>query len=57
LMSISRVILWVHWPFDIIVGIIIWIISAIISFKLLKWNKYINKFNNFILKISKIFKL
>lgn len=57
LMNISRVILWVHWPFDTIAGIIIWIISAIISFKFLKWNKYIDKFNNFALKVAGIFKL
>lgn len=57
LMNLSRVIVWVHWPFDIVVWSIIWISSAFISFKLLSKCKYINNFNNLILKIMNFIKM
>jgi undecaprenyl-diphosphatase len=57
LMNLSRIIAWVHWPFDIIVWIMVWIIWAIISFKILKKIDTINNFNNFIIKIMKYIKL
>lgn len=57
LMVISRVILWVHWPLDIVAWSFVWIISAFISFKLIKKSKCINKFNDFIIKIMNYIKL
>lgn len=57
IMNISRVILGVHWPFDVLVWSIIWIISAFISFKLLKKCNIIIKLNDCILKIMNYIKL
>lgn len=57
LMNISRVILWVHWPFDIVVWAIIWVIWAFISFKWLKKCNLILKLNNLILKIMNYIKM
>ena len=57
LMNLSRIIAWVHWPFDIIAWIIIWIIWAFISFKIFKKIIIINKFNKNIIKIMKYIKL
>jgi len=57
LMIISRVIVWVHWPLDIVVWSIVWIVSAFTSFKLLKRYKYVNDFNNLVLKLLKFIKM
>ncbi len=56
-MNVSRVISWVHWPFDVIVWTIVWIISGIIVCKCLIKNKYFQKFQDVLLRIAKIFKL
>ena len=57
LMLLSRVILWVHWPFDIIVWSLVWIFSSFIVFKYLIKCKLINKFNQFIIRILTYIKL
>ncbi len=57
IMNISRIIAWVHWPFDILIWSIIWLISALISFKVLTKIKIIKTLNKQIIKLSKIFKL
>ena len=57
LMNISRVISWVHWPLDVIVGTIIWVLSGYIICKKLYNNKYLNNFSDLIIKISKFFRL
>jgi membrane-associated phospholipid phosphatase len=57
LMNFSRVISWVHWPLDIIVWTIVWLISGYIICKKLYNNKYLNNLNDIILKISKFFRL
>ncbi len=57
LMVISRIIVWVHWPLDILVWIIVWILWAIISFKLLPRYKFVNNLNNLIIKIMWYIKL
>ena len=56
-MNISRIISWVHWPFDVIVGTIIWLFSGYIICVLLKNNKYMNMLNNKLLEVAAIFKL
>lgn len=56
-MLISRIILWVHWPFDIIVWTLIWIISSLIAFKYLSKLKIIDKTNLIIIKMMKYLKL
>ncbi len=57
LMVISRVVVWVHWPFDILAWTIIWIVWAFISFKILKKQDFMNKINNFIIKMTSYIKL
>jgi membrane-associated phospholipid phosphatase len=57
IMNVSRIISWVHWPFDVIVWTLVWIISGIIVCKCLIKNKYFQKFQDVLLNIAKIFKL
>lgn len=54
IMNLSRIIWWVHWPFDILVWSIIWIISAFIIYK---WKDFIifEKINSFVFRIAKFF--
>ncbi len=56
LMLLSRIITWVHWPFDILWWTVVWIISAFIIFKLRK-NKFLLSVNDFIIKIMNYIKL
>jgi undecaprenyl-diphosphatase len=57
LMNLSRVVAWVHWPFDILAWFLVWIIWSIISFKILKNSKLVKKLNKYIIKILNIIKL
>lgn len=57
LMNISRIISWVHWPFDVIVWTIVWLLSGYIISVIFKENKYITLLSVNILKLSKFFKL
>lgn len=57
IMNISRIISWVHWPFDVIIWTLVWIISGIIICKCITKNKYFQKLQDIILNIAKIFKL
>lgn len=57
IMNISRIISWVHWPFDVIVWTIVWMLSAYIICILLKNNKYLNIISEKLIKLSKFFKL
>lgn len=57
LMIISRVIAWVHWPFDIITWAFVWFVSSFITFKYLTKVKIINKLNQCIIKILWYIKL
>lgn len=56
-MLISRVILWVHWPLDIIVWSLVWIFSSFITFNVLVKCIYIKKFNEFVVKMMWYIKL
>jgi len=57
LMDISRVIAWVHWPFDIIAWIIVWVFSSYIVFKYINKLDFIKKINIMILKLLTYIKL
>jgi len=57
LMLMSRVILWVHWPLDIIVWSLVWLSSSFIVFKYITKIKIINKLNRFIIKMMWFIKM
>lgn len=57
IMWLSRIIAWVHWPFDIITGTMIWIISSVIIFKFVKKLEITKKINTLIIKIASFIKL
>ncbi len=56
IMNLSRVIAWVHWPFDILAWAFVWTGSAYIVFKH-RACKCLEKVDAFILKIAWFFKL
>lgn len=56
IMNLSRVIAWVHWPFDILAWTIVWIVSAFIVYKSQK-NNYLVKLNSYIIKLLSYLKL
>lgn len=55
-MLLSRIAGWVHWPFDIVAGIIIWCFSSFLVYKSQNFNILI-KINAYILKFTSYFKL
>ncbi len=57
IMNFSRIAWWIHWFFDVIVWMFIWILSSCFALKLLKQTKSINKLNLFILKFLNYIKL
>lgn len=56
IMNLSRVIWWVHWPFDILAWSIVWIFSWFLVYKLRDLTIF-KVINENILKIANIFKL
>lgn len=56
-MLLSRIIVWVHWPFDIIVWSLVWIIASYITFKYLSKLDFIKKINKSIINILWYIKL
>lgn len=56
-MNISRVISGIHWPFDIIIWMIIGVISWFIVCKYLIKNKLFQNIQNYLLSIANFFKL
>ena len=57
IMNLSRIIAWVHWPFDIIAGTFVGIVASCITFKYIKKNKLVKRFNLFIIKLLTYIKL
>ena len=56
-MNASRIIAWVHWPFDIVAGTIVGIVASFVTFKYIKKNKLVKRFNLFIIKLLRYIKL
>lgn len=57
LMNLSRVMAGVHWPFDILAGTAVGIISAFISFQILRDIKVVKSINIFIIQTLEKIKL
>jgi len=57
LMLISRIMIWVHWPFDILAWILVWTTSSFITFKYINRIAFLWKLNKFIIKIMWYIKL
>lgn len=57
LMLLSRIMWWVHWPFDILAWSIVWYFSSYITFKYITNIKLINKLNQLIIKTMSYIKL
>jgi undecaprenyl-diphosphatase len=57
IMNLSRIIAWVHWPFDILAWSLVWIFWMIFIFKFWKKSKILIKINKIILKIMWFIKL
>ena len=56
-MNLSRIIAWVHWPFDIIAWSIIWILAPLIVFNYISKIKLVKKLNLKIIKLLNYIKL
>lgn len=57
IMNISRVIVWVHWPLDIIAGMLLGIFSAWLFFNYISKLKLVKKLDIAIIQIMKYIKL
>lgn len=53
LMNLSRIIVWVHWPLDILAWTILWITSAIIFFLYLERLKLVKNLDTMIIRLMK----
>ena len=56
-MNFSRVIAWVHWPTDIMWGLLIWILAGYIGTRVLPQIKFVKKINSLIIKVLSYIKL
>ena len=57
IMNVSRVVAWVHWPFDILAGSLVWIVGAHLVFSHIWELKFVKKLNLWIIKLLKCIKL
>jgi membrane-associated phospholipid phosphatase len=57
LMNVSRIIVGVHWPLDIVAWTIVWILWSYITFKILSKSKLVKIWNQFIIKTLSYIKL
>lgn len=53
-MNICRIVVWVHWPLDIIVWSIVWISAGYITVRYISKIKFVKKLNSFIIHISNL---
>ena len=56
-MNLSRIMVCVHWPFDILMWACLWIFWAFFTFKLIKKISFFEKLNSFIIKMMNKIKL
>ena len=56
-MNFSRVVAWVHWPTDIMWGLLIWILAGYIGTRVLPQIKFVKKINSLIIKVLSYIKL
>lgn len=57
IMNLSRIIAWVHWPFDVLAWAIIWVMSSFIVFKYFRKIYFVESFNKWIVKMLGYVKL
>lgn len=57
IMNISRIIVWVHWPLDILAGSVVGITAAIITFKYIVPSKLVKSADIFIIEVMKKLRL
>ena len=57
IMNISRVISWVHWPTDLVWGLLIWLLAGYIGTIVLPRFKFVKKINSLIIKLLSYIKL
>jgi len=57
IMNISRIIVWVHWPLDIIAGSLLGIFSAYIFFRHVQTRKLVKSLDSLIIKLMKMLHL
>jgi len=55
-MDLSRIAWWVHWFWDILAGIFVWFLSAILIWKF-RNTKFLSTITSLILKLANVFKL
>ncbi len=56
-MNLSRVIAWVHWPFDILAGTIVGCLGAYLTYKYIAQLKFVKSCNSWIMDLLKCIKL
>ncbi len=56
-MNVSRVIAWVHWPFDVIAGSIVWAVGSYLVFAHIWKNKFVKILNSKIIELLHSIKL
>jgi undecaprenyl-diphosphatase len=56
IMLVSRVAWWVHWPFDILAWVIVWVSSSFLVYKCQNLNIFL-KINSIVLKFASYFRL